>query len=433
MQPGTNPDDLRDILSRFQSWAEKQPHTGNGNRHTNGLEAEEIREIPYEEAIRQYRKRQSHQARPRIQPAIAAADAPERIDPQATAEAHVPAVVVRDAVADAAASLSPETAPAIATVQPQTDVTEIMPWAIAPAERPARTIKDPANEGAAQPKELKRRASTTQPKSLSPEVGVQASPPLDKAAETEAAARLVVQAKALSARYAAPSSAKAANQVIPQMKRHAPSGLAKPDVQVAPRSKRLETSSLAKPAIQARPRITKLAASGPSKAANQMRGQAIKQAAGASAAAKCAVPAAAISRRKTHPAFRRILANSVHAKPAEGVKKAAPKKQAPPDRSRRITTRFSTAEQRRIEKQAAQAGLTVSAWLRRCVLAQSGSLTNPQAPNTPKAEKRGPAPSHSASAEVTLFAPAASSTLGNWLTLLRQRFLASPHRFSERA
>jgi hypothetical protein len=34
---------------------------------------------------------------------------------------------------------------------------------------------------------------------------------------------------------------------------------------------------------------------------------------------------------------------------------------------------------------------------------------------------------------VTFFAPPASSMVGNFLTLLRQRFLASPRRFSEQA
>src|ERR1700679_738804 len=59
MQPGMSSDDLRAILSRYESWAAKQPGdgNGNGNGHKNSNRAEEVREIPYEEAIRQYRTR----------------------------------------------------------------------------------------------------------------------------------------------------------------------------------------------------------------------------------------------------------------------------------------------------------------------------------------------------------------------------------------
>jgi hypothetical protein len=55
MQPGTNPEDIHTILSRFSHWARKQ--TGNG--HAKGLSSLDagVREIPYEEAIRRMRSR----------------------------------------------------------------------------------------------------------------------------------------------------------------------------------------------------------------------------------------------------------------------------------------------------------------------------------------------------------------------------------------
>jgi hypothetical protein len=114
---------------------------------------------------------------------------------------------------------------------------------------------------------------------------------------------------------------------------------------------------------------------------------------------------------------------------------SAPKKETNPDRTQRITTRFSPAEQRRIEKQAAESGLTVSAWLRHCAL--SGGTT----PVHPKKAQAATAKSGSKQrrvaianpAHVALFSQPTNSALGNWLTLLRQRFLSSPARFSEQA
>ncbi|MGC2297791.1 MAG: hypothetical protein WA476_03240, partial [Acidobacteriaceae bacterium] len=58
--------------------------------------------------------------------------------------------------------------------------------------------------------------------------------------------------------------------------------------------------------------------------------------------------------KSKHPPFRQVLARSVQ-QPALPV---ARETEAAPDRSRRITTRFTPAEQRRIEKRAAEIGLT---------------------------------------------------------------------------
>ncbi|HVT98779.1 MAG TPA: hypothetical protein VHE33_14845, partial [Acidobacteriaceae bacterium] len=56
MQAGPPPEDLHAILSRFHTWAGKNP--GNGNGKTKGAAEEGIREIPYEEAMRLHRERE---------------------------------------------------------------------------------------------------------------------------------------------------------------------------------------------------------------------------------------------------------------------------------------------------------------------------------------------------------------------------------------
>jgi hypothetical protein len=51
-----------------------------------------------------------------------------------------------------------------------------------------------------------------------------------------------------------------------------------------------------------------------------------------------------------------------------------------PDRTRRITTRFSLAEERRIGKCAAELGITVSSYLRQCALSSVTQKPLPEAP-----------------------------------------------------
>jgi hypothetical protein len=102
MQPGPNPEDINTILSRFQSWAEKHPSegNGNGNGHKNGAgsDSDEIREIPYEEAIRQYRSRHGQTprraaaAKPRIRTGSAQKPAMQTEKPLMKKEPNPPAV-----------------------------------------------------------------------------------------------------------------------------------------------------------------------------------------------------------------------------------------------------------------------------------------------------------------------------------------------------
>ncbi|MGA7524757.1 MAG: hypothetical protein WBW84_20070 [Acidobacteriaceae bacterium] len=60
MQPGSQPEDIHVILSRFHTWAGKNPRNGG---KSVAPEAGTVREIPYEEAMRNYRQRQKTQTR----------------------------------------------------------------------------------------------------------------------------------------------------------------------------------------------------------------------------------------------------------------------------------------------------------------------------------------------------------------------------------
>jgi hypothetical protein len=133
---------------------------------------------------------------------------------------------------------------------------------------------------------------------------------------------------------------------------------------------------------------------------------------------------------RKQPEFRQVLANRVRA----AQKTIAAKKTKTPDRTRRITTRFSTAEERRIEKAASLAGVTVSAYLRKCALAAGNAQALPPQPPASAKKARKAGSRRTTEPEMRLFAqPPTSSLVGGWLTLLRQRFLSSPTRFSEEA
>jgi hypothetical protein len=103
-----------------------------------------------------------------------------------------------------------------------------------------------------------------------------------------------------------------------------------------------------------------------------------------------------------------------------------------PDRTRRITTRFSPAEERRIEKCAANLGITVSAYLRRCALSAltQKPLAETPAPLATARTRRLP---RRATEQSVQYAAPAQSLFGGWLALLRNRFLGPPIRFAEDA
>ncbi|MGA7352813.1 MAG: hypothetical protein WBX06_16755, partial [Acidobacteriaceae bacterium] len=150
---------------------------------------------------------------------------------------------------------------------------------------------------------------------------------------------------------------------------------------------------------------------------------------------KSAAPPAVKLPIAKQPQFRQVLTKKVLQAERSSALKDASKKDPTPDRTQRITTRFSPAEQHRIEKQAAVAGLTVSAWLRHCALSSGTTAVQPKKPQAVAAKSGSKRRSVVARnpARQALFSQPTNSALGNWLTLLRQRFLSSPMRFSEQA
>ncbi|HZZ40181.1 MAG TPA: hypothetical protein VFE06_13690 [Acidobacteriaceae bacterium] len=330
MQPESQPEDIQTILSRFHTWAGKNP--GNGNERKLAPQSDSVREIPYEEAMRNFRQRQKAQTR------RAAAAALRSVAPPAPSEP--------------APSKPEEALPALAATTPKPDAVRL-------AE--ART---------------ESAALATRP----PAAIVKATQPLQSSEKN----------------------------------------LARKNTGSPTRRACAQSVALAVLPLQPKPARAQLKTSTPSKSEP-------RRAAPAKKSVALAVRLRTPQPKKT--AFKRVLAGTVRAavSSAQSTGKTTPA----PDRSRRITTRFSTAEQRRLERAADQAGLTVSAWLRQCALrAEIASAPAPRlAAHGKNAKTALPLPP----AGSTLFSTPAASPLGNWLTLLRQRFLASPARLSERA
>jgi hypothetical protein len=112
------------------------------------------------------------------------------------------------------------------------------------------------------------------------------------------------------------------------------------------------------------------------------------------------------------PEFRRALALSI----GEAKRAGNPSRAKDKGRAQRVSVRLSRAEERQLQAGAAKAGVTVSEYLRMC------ALETADAPHGKTAVEAAPQP-----------AKPARSGLGDWIALLRNRFLASPVRFAERA
>jgi len=120
--------------------------------------------------------------------------------------------------------------------------------------------------------------------------------------------------------------------------------------------------------------------------------------------------------------FRQVLEKTVRkAKPAA---RAAVKKEK--GRDQRVSVRLSRAEEHRLQTCAAKAGVTVSEYLR------MRALEGAAAPVGIAHHVAADAIDEGAAASAAPATPAKSG-LGDWLALLRNRFLASPGRFAERA
>lgn len=406
MQPAANPEDIQAILGRFHTWADKQPSNGNGQK--NGAGTEELREIPYEEAIRQYRSRQAAQG----QRGAAPLSAPK------------PAALQKDA-----------------TPQPQGSVEA--PSKLLPEEPPVR---------AAETVKARKAVPTQARVESAPEEPVQIS------AESEAD-RIVSQAmaKAVRARRVAPRKATraatsqlastAAAEAIhvdapgPPAKIAADAAVRRVESASATPASNRERKSARRPAAQrmtAPPVPTVRAAKVPIPATSEVRGlkaspaprikpemrMAAKLSAQSAASRKTAAQRPGKPHKAKHPPFRQVLAKSVQ----QPTLPVAREREVAPDRSRRITTRFTPAEQRRIEKRAAEIGLTVSTYVRQCTLAAATPAISTQPQATPAGKGRTNTQSYYSQEMRT--APK-QSLLGSWLTLLRNRFVPVPETFTE--
>lgn len=538
MQPGPRSEDINSILSRFQTWADKNPVNGAANGHGNGDASEEIREIPYEEAIRQLRDRQAAQSRRPPRPRARRAAAPSRkraatppyipaspaapappAAPQPSAPLQAaprsgrwidnlpvipdtePVIELRSAASAAAPSAPPPQTredripPRSASVPAEDRTAMVAPTpAQRPSPRPPKTA--PQSEAAAslfaampdlpampfvdlpavalsarRRPERRTPARRLQPK---PEPQAQTEPEFEPEMETapEAPPRLPARPAAAAAALPPRRVATAQTPTPPPL----PAKAAAPPPPVRkPMAARAEAPQPQRQAIPvrpaARPRVTATAVRAAKSQATaqtrtdartqsrtqsqtQARSKARPQAGPALSGnprsaliqspmkAVARQPSAAVSRRqrlasaprarkpeRSH--FRQVLANTVQQPKAL----LTPRKKPAPDRTRRITTRFTTAEERRIEKQASELGMTVSAYLRQCALAALASVSQKieweeePAPVNIRKNGKQPAP---ASWQTNGYANS-PSLLGGWLSLLRNRFLGPPIRFSEEA
>ena len=559
MQPGPRSEDINSILSRFQAWADKNPANGAANGHANGDASEEIREIPYEEAIRQLRDRQAALSRrvprpkarrtaatsqqkgaatPPRTPALPSVPAPPTATTQRSAPAqsaprssrwmdNLPVIPDTEPVVELRSAASPAVPPTIPTAPSPQAPADRFPPRSAPAEvraqmpappqrsatgtprpsapRPARQLEAapppfvamtdvpamPPVELPAAPlstrgvpeRRTPLRRSQPKPEAQArtqpePEPEIEAAPEAPPLRPTRPAAATVAALpprRAATARTTAPAPlhGKAAASAVqspppPRWAAAAPEASPAPAVR-NPASARAEAPRPQRQTIPARPTAgPKVTASAVRAAKPQTRAQTSAQTrtqarfqdrtqarpvrsnsgTGSSliqspmkAVAPQPTPGLPMrqrlassprSREPRRAHFGQVLANTVQQPKAL----LAPRKKPAPDRTRRITTRFTTAEERRIEKQASELGMTVSAYLRQCALAAlataSPNIAWEEEPKPVSSKKNGKQ-SGQASWQTNGYAANSPSLLGGWLSLLRNRFLGPPIRFSDEA
>ena len=405
MQPGPNSEDINTILSRFHTWAEKQPANGNGNGHKNGAGAEQLRELSYEEAILQHRR--SAQTPRRTKNAAPA-------EQKSTAKAVTPALRQTD---QATAEAAPDW---IANLQVVPDAESVETPRIAAAPTPAAV---PENTQAQPALAFEGSSSSNVPEAPpQPSPAKRAATPKVKS-QAKQTAKIIVAAPEIPADPIEAPTVTAA-PLVPRPKRKASSKQPLPKIAAAAPIPAATTPIVAVPITAGPPaKAPKTAAKSAGAAQTKIAAKSPTQK--TVFAPKPVRKSAANKTRKTRrPPFRQALAKSVQ----------QPTKKPAPDRTRRITTRFSPAEERRIEKQAADLGINVSAYLRQCALAASAAQ-NALAPAVANAvgNKKARKPESQAPAESRLYYAPSGSFLGGWLALLRNRFLGPPARFSEQA
>jgi len=317
MQPAANPEDIQAILGRFHTWAEKQPTNGNGQK--NGAGTEELREIPYEEAIRQYRSRQAAQWKQRAalpsgtKPAALQKDAtpqpqgsveaPSKLLPEEPPVRAAEPVKARKAVPTPARADSAPKEPVQISAESEAD--RIVSQAMAKAVRARRVAPRKATRAA-----TSQLASTAAAEAIHVDVPV---PPAKIAAD--AASRLVESVSATQA--------------------------SKPERKSAPRPAQAKIAAPPVPTVRA----AKVAAKLPILATSEARGlkaspaprikpemrMAAKLSAQSAASRKTAARRPGKPHKAKHPPFRQVLAKSVQ-QPTPPV---AREREVAPDRSRR--------------------------------------------------------------------------------------------------
>jgi hypothetical protein len=158
----------------------------------------------------------------------------------------------------------------------------------------------------------------------------------------------------------------------------------------------------------------------PAKHARKVAKPKVQAAPAAKAARKPAREAKTGARKAAAPEFRQVLVKQ--------VRKKNPAKMKDSGRERRVSVRLSRAEERAVQNLAEKAGVTVSEYLRRQALEAAVAQPEPEAPV--KAAGRRESVEQKTVSEA---ARPAKSGLGDWIALLRNRFLGSPVRFAERA
>lgn len=123
------------------------------------------------------------------------------------------------------------------------------------------------------------------------------------------------------------------------------------------------------------------------------------------------------------PEFRDVILRTAAARDT-----THPRKAKAPERTQRVSVRLSAAEESLLLQQAAKAGMTVSEYLRLRALPPAAPRPQSQPPAMAARVKDPVDPRPSRPSPQT-----AHGGLGDWLSLLRHRFLSAPARFAERA
>ena len=414
----TRAEDLHTILSRFHSWEGQQPTNRNGHGAKPKAElaeaGDEVREISYEEALRKHR---AWHAEAIEEPVTTAKTA-------RVAAGEAEAGTIRGTASEGGTerpSFRDEVVAAVATKPPGGKTA---------AENGARTgvraTTGRASEASGQ-HAAEAPGAPTQPAS---EVPVRRVPRIDLP-------RKSALPRGGNRGSAEPGRMQGAASAEPAVKSEARTA-------GAGRSAGAETKrsgSGPRPGKQ-RQQVTRKAVRAAEPVGQQTTGKAngtkqkgLRRAGSRPAAPRQAELRSAKVSGRGKAGFQQVLERSLER--TSGAQRAgamAPRAQAAPDRSQRVTTRLSRAEQRRIQACATRAGLTVSAYLRQCALAaEDAEVRQKTASPGPGGWGGARTAAGARTGGDNLQAAASSSGLGGWLTLLRQRFLASPRRFAERA